>query len=142
MNSLAFLNPFRYHVSEIVKALVAFIGFAGYTAAIFITVPTGFTGSVAALIVPAAGAITVFAWGNHEASAFNKAFVGLISASITVANYWAKLSPSLESKLYVAAGGLAMFLGILFAKNAPIASRSRRLPKAAGHVPAHRTQHR
>lgn len=127
------LNPFNYHVAEIAKALIAFVLFGGYVATFFVTVQPGLVVAISGLVVPAVGVITVFAWGNHEASAFNKAFITLITAAITVAQYFTKVGPSTQTKLFVAAGALATFLGVLFKSNAPLGSKARR---------PHRVQHR
>ena len=130
------LNPFRFSLAELSKALIALIGFAGYVVTIFVVVDPGLIGAIQALVVPGIGVVAVFAVGNHSASEYNKAIVAFITAAITVSQYFTKISPSLENKLFVAAGALATVLGILLKgnKTAPIGGSESGI--------GHRTQHR
>lgn len=136
--SLQQLNPFNYHVSEIAKFLIALVGVIGYAVTVFVTLPGGLVVAVSALVVPVIGCITVFAWGNHDASAFNKAFIAFITAAITVADYWHKITPSTEAKIFQAVGALAICLGILFKSNATVGSRSRRAKALVANRSGHR----
>lgn len=128
------LNPFRYSLAELSKAIIALVGFGGYTATIFFVVDPGLIGAVQALVVPGVGLVAIFAVGNHTGSEYNKAIVAFITAAITVSQYFAKLSPSTEGKLFVAAGALATVLGVLFKGGAPITDIRDKV--------SHRTQHR
>jgi hypothetical protein len=128
------LNPFRFSLAELSKVLIALIGFAGYTVTLFVVVDPGLIGAVQALVVPGIGLVAIFAVGNHTASEYNKAIVAFITAAITVSQYFAKISPSTENKLFVAAGALATVLGVLLKGGAPVVALATKT--------AHRTQHR
>lgn len=126
------LNPFNYSLAELSKALIALIGFAGYTVTIFVVVDPGLIGAVSALVVPGIGLGAIFAVGNHTGSEYNKAIVAFLTAAITVSQYFTKLAPATENKLFVAAGALATVLGVLLKGNAG----------GLQTKVAHRTQHR
>lgn len=128
------LNPFRYSLAELSKALIALIAFLGYGATLFVVVEPGLIEAIQGLVVPGIGVVAVFAVGNHTASEYNKAILALITAGITVANYFAKVTPSTENKLIVAAGALATVIAVLFKGGAPVVALATKT--------SHRTQHR
>jgi len=128
------LNPFRYSLAELSEALIALIAFIGYGVSLFLVVEPGLIGAIEGLVVPGVGVIAIFAIGNHTAGEYNKAIVALITAGITVAQYFTNVTPSTENKLFIAAGALATVLGVILHRGAPVVALSTKT--------AHRTQHR
>lgn len=115
------MNPFRYSLEEIQKALIALVGFGGF-AALFL-IQTGFDpGFVPALqaLVPAGFAVVaVFAATNLSAVSLEKALLGFISAGVGVYNYFGTVETTTVETLGVMAGYLATFVAVYWKGNSP-----------------------
>lgn len=115
------MNPFHYSLAEVQKALIAFVGFAGFTALVLLK--TDFDpGLIVALqtLVPAGFAVVaVFAATNFSAASLEKALLGFISAGVGVYQFFGHVDTSTVETLGVMAGYAATFIGVYWKGNSP-----------------------
>jgi hypothetical protein len=151
------LNPFRYKLAELAPLIVSVIFLAGYSVALFVTVPIGFVPAVAALVGPVFAIVAVFTAKTHSVDDFQKALEQLKGAALTVAVYFTTVPADTANKIGILIGAVVSFFAVLWAHQKISAPRLRaRHPKVADvsvHVnekpiahssakQAHRTAHR
>ena len=130
------LNPLKYSLAEIQKALIALVGFLGFAA--YFLVKTDFSPDlVPALqaLVPAGFAvIAVFAATQTSEADVKKALIGFISAGVGVFQALGQrdVHPETVETLAVMAGYLATFFCVYVKRNpgAPVAPPAPAVPPA------------
>lgn len=118
------MNPFKYSLAEVSKALVALVGVVGF--AVLYLANTGWDpGLVPALqtlVPPAIAVVAVFAAKNHTADDLNKALLGVIAAGAGVWKYFGQVDESTIATLGIVAGYIATFVGVYWKPNKPAVS--------------------
>lgn len=97
----------KYSLDEIQKALLSFAALAIAAVALFVGYDhLAFGAAVESLIVAGVGVIAVFGVKNATADAIDKAVMQLVTAVISVVQFWQTVDPSVNVKI----GSLAFAL--------------------------------
>lgn len=111
------MNPLRYSLSEISKALVALVGLVGYVLSIYLTIDPGLITSLELLVPAVVAVIAVFAAKNQTPDDLQKTVFGLVAAAVTVVTYLDRAHVDKWNKLLTAIGSAVVMFGVYWFRN-------------------------